>query len=183
MRHTASPRSSRRRAFTLVELLMVFAIIALLTGIVIFNLASARGKARDAERVGDLARLKSALSLYYGRCGQYPAYISAGLETSNGCPSGVNLGTFMDTMPLPPGSSDYSSQIPYGYMTKTQAAYSNGQNFVVDYILHAYMETSNPAIDSGLAEDKVPSWASSVSPRPFYCHDSSHPYDYCVTSK
>ncbi len=54
-----------RRAFTLVELLVVIAIIGLLSTIAVVSLSSARSKARNAKKIGDVKQLTTALNLAY----------------------------------------------------------------------------------------------------------------------
>jgi len=53
------------RGFTLIELLVVIAIIGLLASIVLVSLSSARRKARDSRRVGDLRQIQLALELFF----------------------------------------------------------------------------------------------------------------------
>jgi len=59
--------------FTLIELLVVISIIGILSSFAIVSLNSARIKARDALRKGDMAQLRTALSLYYDDNLTYPA--------------------------------------------------------------------------------------------------------------
>ena len=54
-----------KRGFTLIELLVVIAIIGLLSSIVLASLNTAREKARDAKRQGDLHSLQTAIETYY----------------------------------------------------------------------------------------------------------------------
>jgi prepilin-type N-terminal cleavage/methylation domain-containing protein len=54
----------KNKGFTLVELLIVVAIIAILTGMLTVNLADARERARDAQRKADLKQIQNALELY-----------------------------------------------------------------------------------------------------------------------
>jgi prepilin-type N-terminal cleavage/methylation domain-containing protein len=61
-----------RRAFTLVELLVVISIIGLLSTIAVVSLSSARTKARDAKRKADLHQIGLALAVYYEMYGTYP---------------------------------------------------------------------------------------------------------------
>ena len=62
----------RNRGFTLIELLVVISIIGILSSFAIVSLNSARIKARDALRKGDMAQLRTALYLYYDDAGAYP---------------------------------------------------------------------------------------------------------------
>jgi prepilin-type N-terminal cleavage/methylation domain-containing protein len=63
---------SNRSGFTLVELLMVIAIISLLSSVIFSAVNEARAKARDATRISDLAQIRRALELYYDEWGKYP---------------------------------------------------------------------------------------------------------------
>jgi prepilin-type N-terminal cleavage/methylation domain-containing protein len=58
--------------FTLVELLVVISIIGLLSSFAVVSLNSARAKARDALRKGDMAQIRTALNLYYDDHTHYP---------------------------------------------------------------------------------------------------------------
>jgi len=61
-----------KKGFTLIELLVVIAIIGLLATIVMVSLNSARGKARDSRRLGDMKSIQLALAMYYDKYGNYP---------------------------------------------------------------------------------------------------------------
>lgn len=59
--------------FTLVELLVVISIIGILSSFAVVSLNTARQKARDALRKGDMAQIRTALNLYYdNNAYQYP---------------------------------------------------------------------------------------------------------------
>ena len=62
----------RQRGFTLIELMVVIAIIGMLSSIVLASMNSARKKARDAKRLSDMHQLQNALELYYSDNSAYP---------------------------------------------------------------------------------------------------------------
>jgi prepilin-type N-terminal cleavage/methylation domain-containing protein len=61
-----------RLGFTLIEILIVVAIIAILASIVIVGLGPAQQSGRDARRISDLQSIQNGLELYYQKCGYYP---------------------------------------------------------------------------------------------------------------
>jgi prepilin-type N-terminal cleavage/methylation domain-containing protein len=77
MLRLARRRLSGRRGFTLTELLVVLAVIAILTAIAIPLFASTQQRARRAKALGDVKALSSALSIYMAHCGGFPAPGSA----------------------------------------------------------------------------------------------------------
>lgn len=74
-----------KRGFTLLELLVVISIIGLLASITIVSIDSAKKRARDAQRLSDMAEIQKALELYKEASGEYPA------NTDNDC-SGWDAG-------------------------------------------------------------------------------------------
>lgn len=66
-----------KKGYTLVELLVVMALVAVLSGISLFAMQGARESGRDAERKSDLETIRSALELYKSDCDTYPN-VSAG---------------------------------------------------------------------------------------------------------
>lgn len=66
--------ASHKKGFTLYELLVVFAIIGVLTSVVIVSLNEARKKARDTQRISDLQQVQLALRQYKDVHGKYPDY-------------------------------------------------------------------------------------------------------------
>jgi prepilin-type N-terminal cleavage/methylation domain-containing protein len=67
-----------RRGFTIIELLVVVAIIALLASTVVALFSNARSRSRDAKRVGDIKELHDALAVYVTNTRTFPNPTIAG---------------------------------------------------------------------------------------------------------
>lgn len=98
----------RMRGFTLIELLVVISIIGLLAAIALVSLGSARAKGRDAKRIRDIREIRTALELYFGDCGGYPA--ASGTTLPSSITGNSTYLAVIPTNPSPPGGS-------YGYNT------------------------------------------------------------------
>lgn len=150
----------KNRAFTIIELIVVIAIIVLLTGIVLGNVAAPKAKSRDAKRISDISQIRLALELYFDRCKAYPSALDIGDGTN--CPSGINFGTYMGTVPRQPGGESY------GY-----ARSSSG----TDYVLYVKLESANDdVVRDGLG---TPNPLGSTFP----CSNAASSKDYCVGPK
>src|SRR3989338_10751812 len=73
----------KQKGFTLIELLVVIAIIGLLSTLAVVALSSARQKARDAKRVGDVKQLQTSLELFFNENNQYPTAAAVVLGATN----------------------------------------------------------------------------------------------------
>lgn len=65
-------RGHRAKGFTLIEILVVIAIIGILSSVVMSALNDARTKARDGRRARDIRQIMVALELYYDKYERYP---------------------------------------------------------------------------------------------------------------
>ncbi len=65
-------KMSKKKAFTLIELLIVVAIIGILASIVLVSISNARLKARDAKRLTHMQSVQSALEIYFLENDRYP---------------------------------------------------------------------------------------------------------------
>lgn len=100
-----------KKGFTLVELLIVVAIIGVLATLLMANFIGVRQRARDAQRKADLRQLQSALEFYRSDLASYPGSLSScGAVFAGGSPSN----TYMQKLPCDPlGASGYNSGTYY----------------------------------------------------------------------
>lgn len=61
-----------KKGFTLIEILIVVAIIAILASVVLVGLGPTQQAGRDARRLSDIREVQNGLELYYNKCGYYP---------------------------------------------------------------------------------------------------------------
>lgn len=105
------------RGFTLVELMVVIAIIGILASIVMVSLTSARQKGRDARRISDIKNIQLSLEEYYTDNLMFPkaAYASGGLSA----PSTGLSPSYMSSVPTDPlgSSGPMPSRSNYYYST------------------------------------------------------------------
>lgn len=99
-----------QKGFTLVELLIVIAIIGILSTLLVANFIGVRQRSKDSQRKADLRQMQSALELYRSDQGSYPTTIP-------NCPSGsaislmtpdCSTSTYMQKVPKDPSGGDYS---------------------------------------------------------------------------
>lgn len=62
-----------RRAFTILEALIVIAVFGLLATLAVISLNSARASLRDAQRLSDISTMRAGLSQYWLEKASYPA--------------------------------------------------------------------------------------------------------------
>ena len=111
-----------KKGFTLIEILVVVAILGILASIVTFMVSGYRESARDTARVTDLQELSLALSLYRDAHGSYPA------DLSDLVPD------FSSTEPVDPLGNPYTYEVlgspPAHYLLLTE--FENADNVPAD---------------------------------------------------
>ncbi|MCX6704946.1 MAG: prepilin-type N-terminal cleavage/methylation domain-containing protein, partial [Candidatus Woesebacteria bacterium] len=76
-------KNKKGAGFTLVELLVVIAVLGVLVTIGLTSFTSAQMRGRDTQRKSDLKEVSSSLEIYYNDYGRYP---SASGGQILGCP-------------------------------------------------------------------------------------------------
>ncbi len=95
--HVCHMSFKTKKAFTLIEMLIVVVIIGILAAALIPRLQSVQGRARDTKRKADISQLGSALAIYKSDVGTYSALSWGG---SQGLVDKlVNNGSYLTAMP------------------------------------------------------------------------------------
>lgn len=160
-------------AFTLIELLIVIAIIGLLSTLAINSLSESRKKARDAKRLSSMKDIVTALEFYYDSYKQYPGSTSSYGESEGTC-GGWDTSTvdndgdsrpfieplidakIMLKVPVDPIGSGTCNGFTYRYYRYSAGSYGCPTNKGAYYVLGIYdMETS------GRPHSSSPGWSCS----------------------
>lgn len=100
---------SKNGGFSLIQLLVVIAIIGVLSSVVLANMSQAKMKARDAQRMSDMENIQLALRLYKDANGAYPEFDSGVV---------IGEGGGLDALLLP-----YLSKVPADPLTASGTTY------------------------------------------------------------
>src|ERR1044072_4520339 len=104
-------RMNNQKGFTLIELVIVVAIIGILTAIAFPLYANIQARARVAKAQADTRTLASAVVVYSSHTGVLPAALT-NLSVSVAGAGGVVAGPFINPIPTPPqgwGTYDYAT--------------------------------------------------------------------------
>lgn len=129
-----------KQGFTLLELLIVIAIIGILVSIGVVSYSSAQKKSRDSRRTGDVKAIQQAWEQYYAdNAGAYPAncsvsmsiYLPVGLpsdpKTATSYAESCTASTYCFCGTMESTGSNSGSACNYSAATKTHFCVSNLQ--------------------------------------------------------
>jgi general secretion pathway protein G len=122
---------SGERGFTLVELMVVVAVIGVLATIAIPLYANVLARGRIAKAQADSRSLASAVGVYGAHMGTVPAALTELTSVATNA-HGTQAGPFMNSMPIPPGgwaAYAYTANVSAGTYTIT----SSGDGTSVTY--------------------------------------------------
>jgi prepilin-type N-terminal cleavage/methylation domain-containing protein len=144
---------AQRKGFTLIELMVVIAIIGILSAVGFVSFTNARISARDAKRKQDLRAVKVALELYYQKNRRYPTTTTLWQISTAAQPWIVDKGPAGDGVGAVALDTNYISGLPidptnsttllYQYYSSS-AGYGSCQSGQY-YFLTATLENSNDA--------------------------------------
>ncbi len=154
----------RRSGFTLIEILVVMAIIGVLVTLGVGSFRGSQLKSRDTRRKTDLKQITTALEAYYNDWSQYPLDDNGFIAGCNGGQSCAWGGSFADqngTIYMPALPSDPRANHTYRYVSATGNS----------YILYARLENdqdsavgSYPGVSCGSEECNYAVSSSNITP-------------------
>lgn len=136
------------RGFTLVELLVVVAIIAVLASSVLAAVGSARAKARDAKRIAEIKEIKNALNLYHDSNFSYPSTTPEGFSGEDAAIqflASPESGGFLPAVPEIPG---VAVSFFYRGIKEDGSECVNSTDICTKFVLGTTLESSNATLES-----------------------------------
>lgn len=167
---TISSRSSLRRGFTIVELLVVIVVTAILATMTVAAYGGVQARSRDSVRIATVNKLAKGIEMYYLDNGRYPAIQDGGgIEGTCGSQTD-NWGWCDRTKALSDALAPYMVVDPVSLSSATTGGTyyyyynsSGGDNYM-HYGLMVYLEGNGGQSDGGYNQG-----AYEVGNSPSYC--------------
>lgn len=136
-----------KQGFTLIEILIVVAIIAILASVVLVGLGPTQRAGRDARRISDMRQVQNGLELFYNRCGFYPGTANCAAATAQlgAAVNSPTSWTFLTTALTGTGSIGVS-QVPNDPNTANYYQYGSGGTGNNTYAIGAQLEDLNNSV-------------------------------------
>ena len=161
--------NTNKKGFTLIEMLVVVAVISILSGLTLTGIGGFTSRARDTRRIGDVRNIQNYVETYFSRCGHYP-----GDGTCDPAAAPSNWADFQDII-----DDAVSLKVPQDPVANRTYFYGH-EPTRLQYIIGAQLENDHNSLDeAGEVDDTsgftlVPSGASST------CDDGDR--GYCISN-
>jgi general secretion pathway protein G len=116
-------RMGNQKGFTLIELMIVVAIIGILTAIAFPLYANVQQRARIAKAQADVRTLASAIVIYSAHTGQIPG-ANLSVLTVPATVNNITAGPFMGSIPSPPQGGSPTWALVYTYSTAANGLFT-----------------------------------------------------------
>jgi prepilin-type N-terminal cleavage/methylation domain-containing protein len=144
--------------FTLIEMLIVIAIIAILSAVVLTGVNGFQASARDTARIGDMKNIQDYLELYFNKCGYYPGSLNTSGVCVSGAPDKTKWSDFAAEMTEAGG---IATQFPSDPVSGREFCYGVSPDGL-SYVLGTVLETDN-SILHGSQQGDPPGTNNSIS--------------------
>jgi type IV pilus assembly protein PilA len=122
---------TKQKGFSLIELLIVVAIILIIAAIAIPNLLRARISANEASAVASLRTMNTASITYNSSYGSYPTVLSD-LGPSNGATPTSTTADLLDSVLAPAGGGNTATKSGYLFTFAIPASGNPGYTIIAD---------------------------------------------------
>ena len=154
-----------KKGFTLLEILVVVAIIGLVASVIIVMLNNARMKARDAKRYAEVDALKKALELHYHNNDEYPEvadWIKIEQDADENGPFSAAMQPYLSSIPRDPLYPKAIGAKVFSYQYKSTAD-EQGYKLHVEMETGTYVETSYEVyVGEGIILEYIPPPAPTI---------------------
>ena len=155
----------RKKGFTLIEFLILTAIIALVVVVALWGMNSARQKARDARRLAVIQQVQAALNLYFYDFNAFPAPVNQPVAIGSGSDcssekclsisagrgvSNIVSGTaYMSLIPADPSTNGNDSKCSNSSTSVCNYSYQSIEPDNDQYEIWLYLETATGGYQAG----------------------------------
>ena len=145
---------NNKKGFTLIEILIVVAIIGILASIVLVGLGPAQKQGRDVRRISDLKQVQVGLELYFHKCGYYPGDVQATQPCTAFAAAADWAGMTAALVGAGPADTNIGVTAISDDPVRTQHYFYGVENTPgkegTSYVLGATLEGSNSALDNDI---------------------------------